>query len=183
MRRAIRSVILFAMILQTVIPGWGKRDGGAPNVIEVRDVPMGKVYYEDKHPPRDCVGMIGRVCFTVQPIAWKGLNDPSKGINLIVNVWGDSASDFDVSKWTQASMTVNIDGNVGTLPASDLVWNEESSFEGRHIALPCESCIRTLAAGKEVWFSVQSDSRVSVKLSERTLESIRAVLAKYDALN
>lgn len=123
------------------------------------------------------------MCFTVYEVAWQTFSKAEKGINLIVDVWGDELSGLASSNWTGGSLTFAIDGQVFDIPDMDLIWDTgEFTFSGRHATLKDERLIRAIASGSEVWVTLHSVTRASRKLSTKTPGSMKAVLATYDSL-
>lgn len=160
-----------------------KEKNAPPQVVEYRDVPMQQSVFQDPKAPRDCnVSWVvpGQVCWTVQLIGWQSFNKQSKGISLIVNVWGDRMS--TVSDFSWAALTIAVDGNVVDLPAME--WNDTNfSINGSSAVIKDEPLIRAIAAGKEVWITVHAQLRMSKMLSPRALASLKTVLDKYDSLD
>ena len=183
MQRALRFLVIFAIFFSAVAVASGKDKDSPPKIVEYRDVPLQTSDFQDRKTPRDCTGSMllpGQVCWRVYPIAWQTFNRESKGINLLINVWGDSASGL---YFTWAALTISIDGKVVDLPAME--WNPgQYSFEGNTAVLKNdETLIRMIAAGNEVWLTAHATPRVSIKLSPRTLRSMQAVIAKYETLD
>jgi hypothetical protein len=182
MQRWLRFLLTFAILSAAAAVASGKDRDKPPKIVEYRDVPVQTSDFQDQKTPRDCTGSIllpGQVCWEVYPIAWQTFNGEKKGINLLINVWGDSASGV---YFTWAALTISIDGRVIDLPEMD--WNPgQYTFEGNTAVLKNdEALIRMIAAGNEVWLTAHATPRISIKLSPRTLRSMQAVIARYDSL-
>jgi hypothetical protein len=185
MQREARLLPLLALLFAATSIASAKNKDAPPTIVEVRDVPMQKLYFEDNKPPRDCNGgpmLPGRACLMMRPVAWQAFNKTQRGISLVIDLWGDKMSGVDAMSFTTAAVTIAVDENVIELPAQDLPWDLDGSG-GRSSAIENESLLRMIAAGSEVWVTVHAGTRVSQKLSPKTLESIKAVLKVYDSLN
>jgi len=186
MQRRLRTLLGFGFLSAASVFALGKDRSVTPKIVEVRDVPMQQIYFEANKNPSDCNGpfvLPGRVCFAVYGVAWQTFSGSQKGINLIVDVWGDDLSGLASSNWSAGSLTFAIDGQVIDIPEMDLAWDTgEYTFSGNYVTLKDERLIRAIASGSEVWITLHSVTRASQKLSTKTLETMKAVLARYDSL-
>jgi hypothetical protein len=178
-----RFVFTYLLLFVATVVAVAKDKNAPPQVVEYRDVPIQQSQFQDQKTPSDCTGswvLGGKICWKVYPIAYQSFNKQMKGINLLINVWGDRQSGID--DFNSGALTIAIDGDVVELP--DLVWQSggDYSLYGDTTVVKDESLLRRIATGSEVWLTVHETVRFSIKLSPRTLLSMNAVLDKYDSL-
>jgi hypothetical protein len=182
MKARIRTVAVVLLLLAAATVTSAKDNkakvatASAPEVVEDRDVPLQRSWFRDTRPTRECNhGAFGPVCWTLQSIAWRSFNKEHKGIHLSVTVGGSGVRDLSYSV---RALVIAVDGNVIELPP--IRWGSDAQQDAT-AEVNDESLIRMIAGAHEVWFTAMATPRISVKLSPRTLESIKAVLDKYDS--
>jgi hypothetical protein len=183
MQRGLRTLVIFAFVSAAAGVALGKDKNAPPQIVEYRDVPVQTSDFQDRKTPRDCNGswaLPGQICWKVYPIAWQSFDKQKKGINLLINVWGDNMS--GIGEFSFAAVTIAIDGQIVELPPLDWQSGGDYSLYGDTAVIKDESLLRKIATGKEVWFTVHETVRLSIKLSPKTLLSMNAVLEKYDSL-
>jgi len=180
------EALIIVVLLSSVAFAAGK-DKNAPQIVSSSDAPLQTTSYYDAKTSRDCDGSIflpGQVCWEVYSVAWQSFDKQTKGINLFVNVWCGSGADCDSNNGFTAWVIIVTDGVVSKFhDPMDFASVGRYIFQGQAATIADEALVRRISAAHEVYFTVQMDSfRHSIKLSSKTLLSMKTVLDTYESL-
>ncbi len=150
----------------------------APKLVERRDVPLQITRIVPEKVPGQCkIGILANsTCTKVWAVATQSFDKKEKHITLLVNV--TSSDDW----FSSAALAFSIDGNVTRLPAMDWHVGAPSFIYGSTARIKDETLVQSLSTASDVWVTVFLSQRISVKLDDRQLGVIKAVVERYNGL-